>query len=234
MRDTRPLEVLDLAIIIPALNAAAVLPETLRALPSCAELLVVDGGSADATVAVAEELGARVIQAARGRGAQLRVGAASARSSWLLFLHADTRLDGSAGSAIADFQARSRDAAAAFRFRLEDGAWQARIIETVVEIRCRLFGLPYGDQGLLISRSLYEAVGGYRPLPLMEDVDLVRRLGRRRIRILAADARTSSERWRRNGWLAQSALNVRCLALFLRGASPEAIVQLYNRRRTGP
>ena len=105
---------------------------------------------------------------------------------------------------------------------------QARLVERGVGLRASFLGLPYGDQGLLIPRTLYEAIGGYAPLPLMEDVDLVRRLGRSRLRILDADAVTSTERWERDGWLRRSARNLICLGLYGAGVSPERIARLYG------
>jgi hypothetical protein len=91
----------------------------------------------------------------------------------------------------------------------------------------KLLGLPYGDQGLLISRPLYEAVGGYRALPLMEDVDLVRRIGAWRLRVLSAEAWTSAERWRKQGWIRRSARNLLCLSLYRMGWSPERLARFY-------
>lgn len=220
-----------LAVVIPTLNAEAGLADTLAALPPVAELIVVDGGSQDATVSIAKAAGATVLACAPGRGGQLAAGAAMATAPWLLFLHADTRLDPAAWRAL-DSHLADPDrvkVAAAFRFRLDDRAWQARLLEFGVRLRVAVLALPYGDQGLLIHRDLYGAVGGYGALPLMEDVDLVRRLGRRRLRILPGNAITSSARWRRRGWIAQSLLNLRCLALYLTGAPPAEIARIYGR-----
>jgi len=118
--------------------------------------------------------------------------------------------------------------AAAFRFALDDPAPAARRLEALVAWRCRALGLPYGDQGLLLSRALHDAVGGYRPLPLMEDVDLVRRIGRRRVVILDAAAVTSAVRFRAGGYLRRSARNLACLALYLAGMPPPLIARLYR------
>ncbi len=93
--------------------------------------------------------------------------------------------------------------------------------------RCRRLALPYGDQGLLLPRALLDAVGGVRPLPLMEDLDLVRRLGRRRLSALDADAVTSAARWERDGWLRRSARNLLCLGLFFAGVPPRLIARVY-------
>lgn len=222
-----------LAVVIPALNAAAGLPDTLATLAPgrdlIADVLVVDGGSADRTVAAAEDWGARVIQAPRGRGQQLRAGAAAATGDWLLFLHADTRLAPEWAAAAAVFMERpaNADRAAAFRFRLDDSDPRARRVERLVAWRCRTLGLPYGDQALLVARHRYEAVGGYRPLPLMEDVDLVRRLGRGRMAILPADAVTAADRFRRDGYWWRPIRNVALLLAWLLGVPPAVLARFY-------
>jgi rSAM/selenodomain-associated transferase 2 len=216
-----------LSVVIPALNAGAVLRECIASVAGADEIVVVDGGSSDETVAVAAQAGAAIVHAPRGRGLQLHAGAAAARGQWLLFLHADTRLGRGWREAVAHHVAAHGQDAACFRFRLDDPAWQARLLERAVALRVRWLGLPYGDQGLLISRALYEAVGGFRALPLMEDVDLIRRIGRRRLRVMEAAAITSAERWRRDGWLRRSARNLSCLTLYSLGVSPERIARLY-------
>ncbi|MDO9475034.1 MAG: TIGR04283 family arsenosugar biosynthesis glycosyltransferase [Caulobacter sp.] len=220
-----------LSVVIPALSAAEGLAATLAALDPADEIIVVDGGSRDATVALARELGARVIETAPGRGGQLAAGASAATADWLLFLHADTVLSPGWREIVDDFvsSAGAAERAACFRFALDDGSPQARRLERWVALRVAILALPYGDQGLLIHRTLYDHVGGYRPLPLMEDVDLVRRLGRRRLTVLDASAVTSARRWRQDGWLRRSARNLLCLALFHLGVPPEWIVRLYGR-----
>lgn len=158
-----------------------------------------DGGSTDGTAEVAP----RLVSGPCGRGLQLRAGGEAARGAWLLFLHADTRLGSGWWREAQAVMAGPLDRAAAFRFVLDDPAPQARRIELLVAWRCRWFGMPYGDQGLLISRQFYDALGGYRPLPLMEDVDLIRRIGRRRLALLETPAVTSAVRYRRDGWTAR-------------------------------
>lgn len=219
---------MTLSIVIPTLNAAATLGACLEAVRGAGRMIVVDGGSTDATCAIAENHGARLVRSARGRGLQLVAGAAAARGEWLLFLHADTLLAPGWVEAAKGHMARGPHRAACFRFRLDAGERRARLVEAGVAVRVRALGLPYGDQGLLISRHLYDEAGGYRPLALMEDVDLVRRIGARRIERLGVDAVTSAERWRRDGWLRRSGRNLLCLGLYRFGMSPDRVARLYG------
>ena len=223
---------LPITAVIPTLNAAVGLARTLTALQGTVEcVLVVDGGSTDGSPAIAAQAGARVVSAPRGRGQQLAAGAALAATPWVLFLHADTIPGPGWRDAAARFLADPANAgrAAHFRFTLDDASTEARCLERWVARRCRWLGLPYGDQGLLIRRDFYARLGGFRPIPIMEDVDLVRRIGRRRMAALDAPFVTSAARWRREGWGRRSRRNLACLALWFLGVSPERIARLYGR-----
>ena len=191
---------------------------------------MVDGGSVDETAELAAGMGAQVTTAQRGRGPQLLAGAEAARRHWLLFLHADTKLDPGWNEAVEAFRANSvnNGKAAVFRFVLDDPSHQARRLERMVAWRVRWLALPYGDQGLLIHRDFYNAIGGFRPMPLMEDVDIARRIGRARLVVLPVAARTSAARWRKDGWLIRSFRNLGCLALYFVGVSPRFIKRLYG------
>jgi len=217
-----------LTVVIPTLNAGETLTACLATVAGAKEIIVVDGGSTDDTIEVAGKVGARLIGSAKGRGVQLMAGGDAATEDWLLFLHADTRLGPAWREAVAAHIDHGPGTAGYFRLRLDDGAWQARVIEKGVAARTAVFGLSYGDQGLLISRSLYQAVGGFRPLPLMEDVDLVRRIGRPRLKMLGECAWTSAARWRRDGWIRRSARNLACLGLYAIGVAPEKIAEYYS------
>ena len=228
-----------LSIIIPALNAAGDLGQTLASLEArdlegeeelrISEIIVADGGSSDASTSIAEDHGAQVHCGEPGRGPQLAAGAVSATGDWFLFLHADTCLGQGWRAEAARYMGdpANRDGVAVFRFALDDRSRGARRVEWGVHRRARWFGLPFGDQGLLISRDLYERLGGYRTIPLMEDVDMIRRIGKWRITFLDSAAITSAERYRK-GYLRRTALNQVCLALYVLGVPPRWIVRLYN------
>lgn len=222
-----------ISVIIPTRDAADGLPAALAALRDASlvgETIVVDGGSRDDTVSIARDAGVRVVVAARGRGPQLAAGAAAASGAWLLFLHADCWLEAGWQVAARDFLEAPEAAQRAgyFRLALDDVAPAARRLERLVAWRCRVLGLPYGDQGLLISRTLYEDVGGFAPIPLMEDVDLTRRIGRRRLVALDASCVASARRYRRDGYWRRSSRNLLCLSLYFAGVAPRHVARLYG------
>jgi rSAM/selenodomain-associated transferase 2 len=224
----------SLSVVIPTLNAVRELPMLLPLLtgaPLVREIVVSDGGSHDATRCVAEKAGARVVSAARGRGTQLAAGANATTTEWLLFLHADCRPGPGWEDAVVAFSTApdARECAGYFALVLDDDAPAARRLERIVAWRCRWLGLPYGDQGLLISRDLYDALGGFAPIPLMEDVEFVRRIGRQRLRPLGAPIIASAGRYRRDGYIRRPLWNLLCLSLYFAGVPPVRIARLYNR-----
>jgi rSAM/selenodomain-associated transferase 2 len=226
----------QLSVIIPTLNAMGPLRRslpglaTLNALAMIHEVIFADGGSTDLTDRVAEECGAEFVRAPRGRGNQLAAGAAHAKGDWLLFLHADTELEHGWENAVAEFlnDPENANRIGYFRFRLDDKAVGARWLETLVALRCRLLRLPYGDQGMLMSRALYHRLGGFKEIPLMEDVDLVRRAGRRRMAALDMEATTSASRYRQDGYLLRPLRNLLCLTLYFLGVPPRTLAKFYG------
>jgi rSAM/selenodomain-associated transferase 2 len=214
------------SIVIPTLNAAATLGATLASVAGAAAIVVADGGSTDATISIAQAGGAQIVHAPRGRGGQLAAGIAATSTRFLLLLHADTRL-APGWRTVADAFMDEDGRAGYFRFALDTADPRARRLERIVAWRCRVLALPYGDQGLLISRRLLDSVGGMRPLPLMEDVDLATRLGRHLVP-LDCDAVTSAAKWEREGWTRRSARNLGCLALWYAGVPPHRIARLYR------
>jgi rSAM/selenodomain-associated transferase 2 len=215
-----------ISVVIPTLNAVATLPATLAALGPVDEVVIADGGSTDGTPEAAG--GARVMRTAKGRGVQLAAGIDAATNDWLLLLHADTRPGPGWREQASAHMRTAPDRAAYFRFALDSADPRARRLERLVAWRCRALALPYGDQGLLIHRATLAAVGGMKPLPLMEDVDLVRRLGWRRLVALDAPAVTSPAKWERDGWYSRSARNLLCLALWRLGVPPGRIARVYR------
>ena len=221
-----------ITIVIPTLNAAATLPGCLSALVEgleaglIREVIVSDAGSADGTCELAEAWGAEVVTGPPSRGGQLARGCAAARGEWLFILHADTQLAPGWSAAAAAHLAQP-EAAGWCHLRFDAGGVPARLVAGWANFRSRL-GLPYGDQGLLLARALYDAVGGYPDQPLMEDVALARAL-RGQLRPLGAVAITSAEKYRREGWLRRGGRNLWTLARYAAGGSPEALAARYRR-----
>ena len=227
-----------LSVVIPTLNAGRGLPRSLAALVPgneaglLREVVVSDGGSCDETCEIAEAAGCRIVTGAPGRGGQLARGAAAARGDWLLFLHADTALSADWPNAVAD-RLPTPDRAGAFRLRMRGRGPGPRLVARGANLRTRALGLPYGDQGLLLSRALYDASGGYdAALPLFEDVDLVRRLarkgGRGTLSLLPAFAETAPTRYERDGYARRVAANQWLLARYLLGAPPARLAARYG------
>lgn len=222
-----------LSVVIPTLNAGSELAPCLAALVEglpaglIREVIVSDGGSTDQTRQIAEATGADWLQGPASRGGQLRRGAQAARGDWLLFLHADTQLAAGWSEPVADHLGQG-GGAACFRLAFRARGLAPGLVAGWANLRSRLFGLPYGDQGLLVPRDLYLAAGGYPDQPLMEDVALVRRLRPRPV-VLPVQARTSAARYQAQGWLRRGARNLWTLARYAAGADPQALARSYRR-----
>lgn len=222
-----------LSVIIPTLDAAEALPGCAAALFEgleaglIREVIVSDGGSTDGTKGVAASLGAVWVEGPPSRGGQLRRGVAASEGEWLLILHADTQL--APGWAEVALRHLVTEEAGYFRLSFARGGLRARTVAGWANTRSRYAGLPYGDQGLILPRRLYDAVGGYPDQPLMEDVALARAL-KGRLHALDAVAVTSPERYETGGWIRRGARNLTTLTRYLLGADPEALARAYRRR----
>lgn len=223
-----------LSVIIPTLNAGKMLPVTVAALFEgldsglVRELILSDGGSDDGIAALAQALGAHLITGAAGRGGQLRCGAGKAAGAWLLFLHADTVLEPGWSNEVIRHIATRPNGAAAFRLSFDGAGIAPRFVASWANFRSRVFGLPYGDQGLLISRVLYDRVGGFQDIPLMEDVALARAL-RGRLHLLRTHAVTSGQKYESEGWLLKGTRNLWTLIRYFSGVSPHYLARKYRR-----
>ena len=193
------------------------------------EVIVIDGGSDDQTRRLAEGSGATVLSASdRGRAAQLRLGAETARGDWFLFLHADTALSRDWAERTKTYITERRNDAAAFTLAYRSDHPMAKVVARRANWRARTLGLPYGDQGLLISRKQYEQVGGYPDTPFMEDVQIIRAIGKQRLVLLSAEARTDASKYERDGWRKRSWHNTWLITRYLLGASPEKLAKRYS------
>lgn len=224
-----------LSVVIPTLNAAETLPGCLEALFEglfdglIQEVIVSDGGSDDATCAIATELGARMVSGSAGRGGQIARGCGAARAEWVLVLHADTRLQPGWAQAVAAHMTDAPGRAGFFWLRFDAAGIAPALVSRWANLRARVLGLPYGDQGLMLPRDLLVQVGGYPDLPLMEDVALARAL-RGRLRPLGHIAVTSADRYVAEGWVRRGAKNLWCLTRYGLGTDPETLARAYRRR----
>ena len=221
-----------ISVVIPTLNAqtslagcAAALVEGVEA-GLIRELIVSDGGSNDDTQQIALGIGAEWVSGEASRGGQLKRGCSAAQGVWLLVLHADTQLEaGWSNLAAAHLQ---RQEAGYFRLKFASVGLPARLVAGWANLRSKLFGLPYGDHGLLISRALYDEVGGFSDMPLMEDVAMARAL-KGRLRALDGVAVTSAEKYERAGWLRRGARNLWILLRYFAGTPVDRLALHYRK-----
>lgn len=220
----------SVTVIIPSLNEELrIRASVASAVAETAEVIVVDGGSTDATVAAATAGGARVIPGPRGRAAQMEAGAAVAKGEWLVFLHADTRLEAGWAEALQGLDADV--VGGAFRLAVDSPRWRYRLVEAAVRLRCVLLRLPYGDQALFVRRGSLGRGGVFRDVPILEDVDLARRLRREgRLALLPVRAVTSARRWDQMGFWRATLLNWYVMALDALGWPRERLARIYGVR----
>ena len=222
----------SISVIIPTLNEEGCIAATLKRLRSAdlSEVIVVDGGSADGTVRIAEDMGAITLSTSAGRGRQQNLGAERSSGDILLFLHADTTLPSDFPSHVRGTLATPGTSAGAFQFRLDTDGWGLALVERMVALRCAVFAMPYGDQAIFTTREAFELAGRFKDLPVMEDFDLIRRLKRiGRVRLAPTAAVTSARRWRREGVLLATLKHQVCILGYYLGVRPELLARLRGR-----
>ena len=230
--ELKPSPAQKISIIIPVMNEAATIARTISHLAGGdhLEVIVVDGGSTDETAELAGSRGAKVIHSNPGKAVQMNAGAAAAVGDILVFLHADTLLPGGFSDQIVSSLNQKNVAAGAFQLSIDSNAAGLRIIEHVANWRSRLLRLPYGDQALFMKKSLFEEIGGFPNLPIMEDYILVRRLKRKgKIFIVPAAVVTSPRRWLHLGIFKTWLTNQLIVIAYYLGATPEQLTRLYRR-----
>jgi rSAM/selenodomain-associated transferase 2 len=222
-------------LIIPVFCEQTVINETIEAVRrlrggEAAEIIVVDGQAEGETLAAIQDAAVRKVRSDKGRGRQLNRGAAVVAGDVLLFLHADTVLPPTAFERIAEAMADEGCVGGAFDLRIDSRGAGFRAIETVANLRSRLTRIPYGDQAIFIRASCFQTLGGFKEIPIMEDVDLMRRIKRKggRIVIFPELATTSARRWEKEGLVFCTLRNWFLMTLFLCGVSPERLARFYR------
>ncbi len=227
-----------ISVIIPVLNEVDRLPSTLATVQTGAkiEIIVVDGGSSDGTIALAQDLGVEVIATPANRAAQMNAGAAAAQGEILLFLHGDTRLPAEFDRWIRQVLTSAVEpaiAAGAFELTIDSPGWKLRLVEWGVKARSHWLQLPYGDQAIFLKASTFRALCGFAALPIMEDFELVQRLKKLgRIAIVPAPVLTSGRRWQTIGVLRTTLLNQGIILAYYLGISPSRIATWYRGQST--
>jgi len=224
-----------ISIIIPTINEASNLPLLLSDLSSIqkeGEIIIVDSGSKDKTIDVANIYGAKVfISKERNRGLQLDMGAKNSKGDWLIFLHADTRLTHNWFKKINSFLKGNKNSIYYFEFKINHKKIIYRVLEILVNFRSKFFKQPYGDQGLIIHRTTYFKNNGYRKIPLMEDVDFLKRLKNKKdLKQLNSPIFTSSRKWEKTNFFLQAIKNWHFRRRWLKGESLKSIYSDYYKQ----
>jgi rSAM/selenodomain-associated transferase 2 len=222
-----------LSVIVPMLNEERTIARTLDAIAAAApgaQIIVVDGGSSDMSRDQARPRCARLLTAQRGLAGQMNAGAVAADGEVLAFVHADTTVPPSFGNDIAAALADPAVAGGRFDVRLDDSSAMLRLIGWLISMRSRLSRTATGDQAIFLRREVFESIGGYRDIPLCEDLDLARRLKRAgQVACLRSRVTTSARRWRERGLIATTLRMWLVRVAFLVGVPPDRLAHLYKR-----
>jgi len=223
----------NVTLVIPTYNAQKTINTTLNNVSKKFQnIIIVDGYSKDLTKNICKKYNTQFFTSKTNRGMQLKLGGEKAGTNWIFFLHADSILQNSAIDKIAEFISIDKNnyKAAAFKLKFNQKNIYASCLSKIVFFRSKYFKLPYGDQGLIISKTFYNKIGGFKPLPIMEDVEIVKNIGFKNIQILDSYIITDSIRYKNQGWLIRPLINLYCLSLYFLGFNINYINKIYKRK----
>ena len=223
----------NVTLVIPTYNAGRTINATLNnASKIFQNIIIIDAHSKDLTKNICKKYNTRFFTSKKNRGLQLNLGGDKAKTNWIFFLHADSILENNAIDDIEKFISNEKNnfKAAAFKLKFNQDNIYASCLSKIVTFRSKCLKLPYGDQGLIISNAFYKKIGGFKELPIMEDVEIVRNIGFKNIRILSSYIITDSIRYKNKGWIIRPFINLYCLSLYFLGFNINLIHKIYQRK----
>ncbi len=226
----------NVTLVIPTYNAEKTINTTLSILKNkIKNIIIIDGKSKDQTREICRKYNTQLFISKRNRGVQLNLGAEKVVTNWIFFLHADSILDNTAIEEIYAFISNDKNKykAASFKLKFNQKNIYSSFLSKIVIFRSKYLKLPYGDQGLIISKVFYNKIGGFKALPIMEDVEIIRNIGFKNIKILNSYIITDSIRYKSEGWLIRPLINLYCLTLYILGFNINTINSIYIRKKYG-
>tara|TARA_B110000238_G_C16119337_1_gene436390 strand:- start:1689 stop:2381 length:693 start_codon:yes stop_codon:yes gene_type:complete len=223
----------NVTLVIPTYNAEKTINATLNNVSKIFQnIIIIDAHSKDLTKAICKKYNTQFFTSKKNRGIQLNLGGKKANTNWIFFLHADSILKNDAIDEIEKFISIDKNnyKAAAFKLKFNQDNIYAFCLSKIVTFRSKCFKLPYGDQGLILSKVFYNKIGGFKTLPIMEDVEIIRNIGYKNIRILDSYIITDSIRYKNQGWLIRPLVNLYCLSLYLLGFNINLINKIYQKK----
>ena len=222
----------QVTVVIPTYNSEKTIENTLNSICKYFnKIIIVDADSCDLTIQMSKKYNIKIIKSLKGRGPQLILGAEHASTDWIFFLHSDTIIKKNNIIDINQFitNTLNNNKAASFKIKFNTNNIWSNLLSKLVNIRSKYLKLPYGDQGLLISRNFYKNIGGYKNIPIMEDVEIIRTIGFRNIKILNSYIITDAARFENQGWIYRPMINLFCLTLYFLGFNINNINKIYKK-----
>ena len=222
----------QVTVVIPTYNSEKTIETTLNSIYKYFnKIIIVDADSSDLTIEISKKYKIKIIKSVKGRGPQLVLGAENANTDWIFFLHSDSIINQNNIIDINKFitNTLNNNKAASFKIKFNTNNIWSNLLSILVNIRSKYLKLPYGDQGLLISKSFYKNIGGYKNIPIMEDVEIIRAIGFRNIKILNSYIITDAARFENQGWIYRPMINLFCLTLYFLGFNINNINKIYKK-----